>query len=341
VRVAAHDTGVLITGPSGTGKELIARALHAHSPRREAPFVAVDCAALPGELFASQMFGHLKGAFTGAHYAALGAFRAAEGGTIFLDEIGELDLTVQAKLLRSIQERTVVPLGSHQGVPINVRIVAATNRDLAEEVRRQRFREDLYYRINVVALATAPLAERREDIEPLARYFLHKLSIDHGLPLKWLTPAAANLVRAFDWPGNVRELFNELERTVVLWDGDAIEPHMMPRLVASVFQSAPLRDDASAESAEAAECRQAEASFSAASSTRSTEWPTLADIERNHILLTLERTHYNQSAAARLLGINRNALRRYARALGLDLSRSRRGRPVAPESTAAGIPLVD
>jgi DNA-binding NtrC family response regulator len=278
----------------------------------------VDCAALPGELFASQMFGHVKGAFTGAHYPALGAFRAADGGTIFLDEIGELDLVVQAKLLRSIQERTVVPLGSHQGVRVDVRIVAATNRDLAGDVRAGRFREDLYYRVNVVALTTAALVERCEDIEPLARHFLHKLSIDHGLPLKWLTPEAANLLRSFDWPGNVRELFNELERTVVLTDGEAIEPWMMPRLLGSVQQS-PLRPPNDAP----------------CGVRPSAEWPTLAEVERNHIRATLEQTHYNQSAAARLLGINRNALRRYARNLGVDISHSRRGRPAASDTTAA------
>jgi DNA-binding NtrC family response regulator len=215
-QVANYRYSVLISGPSGTGKELVARAVHTHGPRADKPFIPVNCAALPTGLFASQLFGHMKGAFTGAAFNAIGCFRAAEGGTIFLDEIGELDFELQAKLLRVIQERKVVPVGAHEGIPVDVRIVAATNRDLEAEVKAGRFRLDLFYRLNVVSIETASLASRPEDIEVLARHFLAKAAIENGDELKRLSPAAMSLLKAYDWPGNIRQLQNVLEGAIVL-----------------------------------------------------------------------------------------------------------------------------
>jgi len=325
LRVAAYDSSVLITGPTGTGKELVARALWAHSRRARGPFVPVDCAAVPGELFASQMFGHLKGAFTGAHYAALGAFRAASGGTIFLDEVGELDPVVQAKLLRVIQERVVVPLGSHEGEPVDVRIIAATNRDLEAEVRQGRFREDLFYRLNVISLATLPLCQRREDIEVLARHCLCKLAIEAGLPLKRLSAAAVQLLTAYDWPGQVRELNNQLERAAIHTPGDVLGPESLGELLAAMRRRWDERAGASVRGQNAEDPRAHDRLADGREDKPG--WPTLAQIEREHILETLRQTGFNQCAAARLLHVDRHALRRKIRKYGLDVAPSRRGRP--------------
>ena len=221
-QVSAHTSSVLITGPSGTGKELIARAIHDNSPRRNKPFIPVDCTSIPHSLAASQLFGHVKGAFTGADKDSVGCFRAADGGTIFLDEIGELELELQAKLLRVIQERVVVPVGTEKGVQVDVRIVAATNRDLQEEVRAGRFRLDLFYRLNVVPLHSMPLSNRKEDTSLLAQHFLNKLAIENGLPSKKLSQGGIAVLQEYSWPGNVRELQNTVERAVVFSDNAEI-----------------------------------------------------------------------------------------------------------------------
>ncbi|MCG8449420.1 MAG: sigma-54 dependent transcriptional regulator, partial [Pirellulales bacterium] len=201
-RAAPFDSNVLVTGSSGSGKELVARTLHAQSARAEGLFIPVDCASLLGELMASQLFGHVEGAFTGASYSAMGCFRAADRGTIFLDEIGELELPLQARLLRTLQERVVTPVGSHEGIPVDVRIVAATNRNLQDEIAAGRFREDLYYRLNVVSIETPPLCARPEDIPELAESFLKEL-VAQGLPHRALSPGAMEAMQDYAWPGNV------------------------------------------------------------------------------------------------------------------------------------------
>ena len=193
--------------------------------------MAVDCTSIPARLFASQLFGHVKGAFSGASCDTLGSFRAADGGTIFLDEIGELGLDLQAQLLRVIQDRAVIPVGHHRSLPVDVRIIAATNRDLHGDVAAGRFRLDLYYRLNVVKLTTTPLSNRPEDIEPLCRGFLERWSIENGLPHRRLSPAVPQALRDYDWPGNVRQLQNVLERATVFTDSDEIAPeHLLEAL---------------------------------------------------------------------------------------------------------------
>jgi len=223
-RVAPRDVSVLIGGPTGTGKEVLARHIHNLSPRRNAPLVAVNCAALPEAMLEAMLFGHERGAFTGAANSARGLFRAAHGGTLLLDEIAELPLALQAKLLRALQEREVLPLGATLPVAIDVRVIAAANRDLAAEVRAGRFRADLYYRLAVFPMTTRALAERPADICALAATLLLRAAGD-GAALRWPTPAALAQLQTAAWPGNVRELDNVLQRALVLAAGDRIEAH--------------------------------------------------------------------------------------------------------------------
>jgi len=288
--MASLVSTVLVTGPSGTGKELIARAIHRQSPRRDKPFVPVDCAAIPPSLAASQLFGHIKGAFTDANYASLGFFRAAHGGTIFIDEVGELDVRLQAQLLRVVQGRSVVPVGSHEGIPVDVRIVVATNRDLLEEVRVGSFRLDLFYRLNVVPVRTMSLRERVEDIPVLAGYFLSKLSVDAGLPLKQLSPGAMRVLQNYSWPGNVRQLENVLERAVVFSESSQISQQLVARFLGDRETVEP-------------ELLPADPGTDEGLNGDET-WPTLQQTERELIEKTLQRTGYRRTAAARLLQID-------------------------------------
>ena len=214
--VAPTLSTVLITGESGTGKELVARAIHEASPRREKPFVSINCSAFPETLLESELFGYFKGAFTGADTQKKGIFESANSGTLFLDEIGDTSLTMQAKLLRVLQERTVRPLGGNIDVPVDVRIIASTNRDLKSMVASGQFREDFYYRISVIPIPVPPLRTRAEDIEPLARHFLQKFSVQMGKPVHDFDPQALDALARYGWPGNVRELENAIERAVAL-----------------------------------------------------------------------------------------------------------------------------
>ena len=316
VGVAAYPSSVMITGDSGTGKELIARAIHAVSSRAEKRFIPVDCASITGTLFASHMFGHLKGAFTGATYTAMGCFRAADGGTIFLDEIGELELDLQAKLLRVLQERIVVPVGSHDGMPVNVRVIAATNRDLRREVAAGRFREDLYYRLNVVGIHTLPLRERPEDIGVLSRHFLSQFAVENGMPLKQLSDAALERMSRYGWPGNVRELENALERAILFTEGDVIGPEAFPGEPEPEADPVPATGRATPATI-----------LPPAESPQDGHWLTAAEVEQEHIRRTLEHASYNQSAAARLLDMDRHQLRRRMAQYGLASSPAKQGRP--------------
>ncbi len=214
--VGASQASVLIQGESGTGKEMLARAVHEASQRRGGPFVAINCAAIPEALLESELFGHVKGAFTGADVARKGLFQSAAGGTVFLDEIGDMPVALQAKLLRVLQEREVRPLGSQQAVPVDVRIVSATHRDLESLIAEQSFREDLYYRLNVVNLHIPPLRERREDIAALAQHFVSTLAAKHGRHVVGFAPDAMEALMRFDWPGNVRQLMNVVEQCCAL-----------------------------------------------------------------------------------------------------------------------------
>jgi two-component system NtrC family response regulator len=282
-RVAPTETTVLILGESGTGKELIARAIHANSPRAGGSFVAVNCAAIPENLLESELFGHVKGAFTGAIRDRVGKFEAAEGGTIFLDEIGEMRPELQVKILRCLEERTLERVGDNRPIHVDVRILAATNKNLAKAIQAGEFREDLYYRLNVVPLSIPPLRERREDIRALAQHFLKRLGTT---PRLTIAPDAFRALEAYEWPGNVRELENALERAMIFHRGDVITLNDLPETI---------RAPRSRETA-ALPVSLPETGLS------------LEEVEKELILRALQKHDWNQSRAARYLGITRHTL---------------------------------
>jgi transcriptional regulator with PAS, ATPase and Fis domain len=289
-RVADTSCTVLITGESGTGKELLARAVHGASPRRNRPFVAVNCGAIPEALLESELFGHARGAFTGAVATKLGRIAQAEGGTLFLDEIGELPLSLQVKLLRILQAREYSPVGDTRTLSADVRIVAATNVDLEEAARNGAFREDLYYRLNVIHLAAPPLRDRAEDIPMLAGYFLERARARAGRDrVTKISRQAAELLCSYGWPGNVRELENTIERAVLLSGGEVIEPRDLP---------AKLQGFAGTEARTGPRLGETGVDLRKAVET----------FENQLIRQALERTNWNKKRAAELLGINRTTL---------------------------------
>jgi DNA-binding NtrC family response regulator len=298
-KVARADTTVLLTGESGTGKELVARALHYHGPRAARPFVAVNCGALVGSLLESELFGHVRGAFTGADRAKRGLFLAADHGTLFLDEIGELAPELQPKLLRALQEGEIKPIGGLETVKVDVRVIAATNRDLERDVAAGRFREDLYYRLNVIALAIPPLRDRADDIPLLAEHFVARAAekAHRGRPA--ISEAALAHLAGLSWPGNVRELKNAVERAVVLASGDVLGPSdFSPIGGAPVRAVAPVVPTASGDYAYAT--------------------TSLEDLERQHILRILELAEGQKARAAAILGINRTTLWKKLRQYGVE-----------------------
>jgi two-component system nitrogen regulation response regulator NtrX len=283
---------VLVYGESGTGKELVARALHAQSARARMPFVEVNCAAIPEELIESELFGHLKGSFTGATEDKVGKFQKADGGTLFLDEVGDMSLKTQSKVLRVLEEQRFEPVGSNKAVSVDVRVLAATNKHLEEQAARGAFREDLFYRLNVIPFYVPALRERTEDIPILARHFLAEFSQAYGRRPKELSPAALDVLLRYTWPGNVRELKNLIERLVIMCPQQKIEPlHLPPE----VFRVAP---------------RTAQQSFGSLHEAR-------AAYEREFILRKLEEHQWNMTRAAAALGLERSHLYRKMKSLGI------------------------
>ena len=313
-RIAPSDAAVLILGESGTGKELVARAIHYHSARREAPFAAINMTALPSELIEAELFGHERGAFTGASEARAGRFREAEGGTLLLDEIGDLSQELQAKLLRVLQQKEVTPLGGKGPIPIDVRILAATHQDLEDRVKRKQFREDLYFRLNVVPIRIAPLREREGDIPPLVHHFVGRFARELNVPERWPTEATLELLESHSWPGNVRELENVIKRALVFASGDVITP-------ADIESATELFRTESVDWTEVARRDYARLlDTSAESGERGHYWRFVERLEHSIISEALTRSGGNQLQAASLLGINRNTLRKKISELGIDIS---------------------
>ncbi len=309
--VAPSEATILITGESGTGKEVLARAVQSHSLRKDKPFITVNCAALPENLLESELFGHEKGAFTGADKTRDGRFLQADQGTLFLDEIGEMPFSLQAKLLRFLQEGEVQRLGSDKIIKTDVRIITATNRDLQEEVRKQNFREDLYYRLNVISLHIPPLRERVEDIPYLAQLFLEKYSMLNKKKITGFTAQAMHALLSYSWKGNVRELENAIERAVILNPGDVLQLKTLPMAILQYL-----------ENSEGQRPQQAPITIqqlsTAHSLTPSAQSTSIDNVEKNLIMKTLLETNDNKSEAARRLGITRATLHNKLKKYGHD-----------------------
>jgi DNA-binding NtrC family response regulator len=290
--VGPRDATVLVTGPSGTGKELVARAIHSLSPRAENRLVAINCAAFPETLLEAELFGHERGAFTGADRAKQGRLELADGGTLFLDEIGEMPLTMQVKLLRVLEERAIQRLGSVKEIKIDIRIIAATNRNLERMIEQGTFREDLYYRLNVITVDLPPLKDRRGDILLLAEKFIERFARKIGKSVQGLDSDAAAALTAYDWPGNVRELENVIERAIVLTNKQYICRDDLPGLTGG------------------------------SSAIRTDQIRPLAEVERDHIRFVLDELNWNMSLSAERLGIHRNTLRSKVKDYQLQRDRS-------------------
>jgi transcriptional regulator with GAF, ATPase, and Fis domain len=298
-RIAPVDSAVLIQGETGTGKEVIARAIHEASPRRHNRFIALNCAAIPSALLESELFGHERGAFTGAWAQTKGRFEMAHGGTLFLDEVGDMPLELQPKLLRALQEREFERLGSTQTVRVNVRVVAATNQDLGQLVNKKLFRADLFYRLNVIPILMPPLRERLQDIAPLTEFFVAKFAASLNKPIDLIPDEVIAVLKAHDWPGNIRELQNFIERSVLFSPGSVLRlPLDLKQAVKQSAESDPR---------------------------------TLADADREHILETLNQTNWligGQGGAADRLGLPRTTLIYKMRKLGIETRRSLGARAV-------------
>ena len=295
--VSASAATILITGESGTGKELVARAIHNRSPRKDKLFVAVNCAAIPENLLESELFGHERGSFTGAVDRQLGKFEIASGGTLFLDEVGALPLAMQAKLLRVLQQKEIERVGGNRPIPVDVRIISATNSDLQLAIKEAKFREDLYYRLNVIPIVIPPLRRRREDITLLAGFFLKKFTKEFGQKLKGFKPEVGKLLTAYDWPGNVRELENLVERLVVLTKSETIGPTLLPAEIKGVPG------------------REIEEHL----------YTAVKKFELDFIQKAIEKSGGKKNRAAKLLGVHRNTLTNLEKKLKLV----RYGRPSA------------
>jgi DNA-binding NtrC family response regulator len=298
-QVAPSRSTVLVQGESGTGKELIAKALHANSPRRDKPFVPVNTGAVPSDLLESTLFGHVKGAFTSAISAKKGLFEVANGGTLFLDEIGTMGMDMQAKILRVLQDRRFMHLGGTQEIQVDVRIIAATNVDLQQAVREGKFREDLFYRLNVICLELPPLRARRQDIPLLAAHFLKFYADENGTPVPSLSPDAMRILMDYEWPGNVRELENAMERGVVLATSKTITPDLLPASLTGNTYSANLLD------------HRPDASL----------FDLMEEIERRIIADRLERSHWNQTEAAEYFKIPLSTLNQKIKRLSIEIKR--------------------
>jgi DNA-binding NtrC family response regulator len=283
-QVAPTDATVLVSGESGSGKELVARTIHQRSRRANGPYLAVNCAAIAEGVLESELFGHEKGAFTGAHATRRGLFEDASGGTLFLDEVGDVPQKMQAQLLRVLQEGEVRRVGGTSPIPVDVRLIAATNRDLAADVAEKRFRADLFYRLNVVALRIPPLRERSEDVVALVRHFVALHAAQLGRPMPEVSDEALERIRAYPWPGNVRELENALARAVAMMQKGVLVPGDLPPLVRGEATSGQAAIDH--------------------------DWPTLSLLERRYVERVLERTGGNKTAAATILGVDRRTLQR-------------------------------
>ena len=303
--IAPVDSAVLIQGETGTGKEVIARAIHAASPRRNNRFIALNCAAIPGALLESELFGHERGAFTGACVQTKGRFQMADGGTLFLDEIGDMPLELQPKLLRALQEQEFERLGSTQTVRVNVRVVAATNQDLGQLVAKKLFRADLFYRLNVIPICLPPLRERVQDILPLTEFFVAKYAARLNKPIHLIPDEVVEVLKGHDWPGNIRELQNFVERAVLFSPGAVL------RMPLADLKQTPKQPSATA-------------------------WRTLADADREHILEVLQQADWQiggQFGAAIRLGLPRTTLIYKMRKLGIESRRSfRAARPIQPST---------